>query len=522
MPINNPVATYGNIEGLIKNVLMGSGATQQDPNGRFYVDGQAVNVELSRAIVEAIYLEELFQPGVNCTAEYTTDTSGAGAVRILLDTLFRPSSRTLSYGGRKGTPGNSGVFDANPPVMPTTDEILLYLNQVNTQDIIFADLAKEYIPLNIMTSKIKGYGQSVAQDRTASTLAEVIGNCIYRALNDGQNIVSGFDGTQENAYANLISQLNALFTNGDPITGAMQFPVEGRVIFLRPSGYNIFNRNSGVILNGSNLAQEMLRDFDLSKNMSERRYVSQYYIGEFGRLHFFIVPDAIWTMAEAYLGLAAGSLNGLQGVAYSASSLAVGRAVDLGVKLQDSNPPYPRGIMARPVNLWGHEMIRKGYLIGDSTFTLDYLGTTLNIPNDAKLYPIAPADLGTVLFGENKAATVDKPVFGEDGSVIGFKRVAKGQYPSGDNWKSGMPHAADVVASVPGGSYTSTQSVTLTSATSGADIYYTTDGTTPTKESNKYSAAVSIASTSTLKAIAVKEGYAPSNVTTESYTITSG
>ena len=39
MPINNPVATYGNIEGLIKNVLMGSGATQQDPNGRFYVDG---------------------------------------------------------------------------------------------------------------------------------------------------------------------------------------------------------------------------------------------------------------------------------------------------------------------------------------------------------------------------------------------------------------------------------------------------------------------------------------------------
>ena len=75
----------------------------------------------------------------------------------------------------------------------------------------------------------------------------------------------------------------------------------------------------------------------------------------------------------------------MQGVAYSAGSLAVGRAVGLGVKLQDSNPPYPRGVMARPVNLWGHEMIRKGYLIGDSTFTLDYLGTTLNIPNNAKL-----------------------------------------------------------------------------------------------------------------------------------------
>ena len=167
-------------------------------------------------------------------------------------------------------------------------------------------------------------------------------------------------------------------------------------------------------------------------------------------------------------------------------------------------------------------MIRKGYLIGDSTFTLDYLGTTLNIPSDAKLYPIAPANLGTVLFGENKAASVDVPVYGEDGTIIGYKRIAKGQYPSGDNWQSGMPKTADVVASVPGGSYASAQSVTLTSATDGATIYYTTDGTTPTKKSTKYSAAVSVASTKTLKAIAVKEGYTPSDVTTESYTITSG
>lgn len=69
------VQTYGKIEGLIKNVLMSNGATQQDPNGRFYIDGQMVGVELSRAIAEAIYLEEIFQAGFNCTAKYTTDTT---------------------------------------------------------------------------------------------------------------------------------------------------------------------------------------------------------------------------------------------------------------------------------------------------------------------------------------------------------------------------------------------------------------------------------------------------------------
>lgn len=520
MAITNPIATYGNIEGILKNVLMGSGATQQDPNGRFYIDGQMIGVELATSIFEAIYLNSLFQPGVNCNAQFTTDTKQGGSLRIPVDTLFRPSSRTLSYGGRAGTPGNSGLFDKNPPIMPGTDEVLLYLNQVNTQDIVFSDIAKEYIPLNIMVNKLKGFGESVGQDRSASTLAEVIGNCIYRALNDGGNLITGFDGTAQNAYANLIAQLNGAFTNGDPLTGAMQFPIEGRIIFLRSSGYNIFTNNSGVILNGSNLAQEMLRDYDLSKNVSERKYVSPYYIGEFGRFHFFIVPDAIWTEAEAYLGLAAGSLNGLTGVAYSASSLAVGNAVDLGVKLQDSTYPYPRGIMARPANIWGHEMIRKGYLIGNSTFTLDYLATTLNISADAKLYPIAPADLGAVLFGANMAKEIDVPIYGSDGTVIGFKRVADTQYPTGDNVQSGMPQCAPVVPSVVGGSYASTQEVTLTCATNGATIYYTTDGSTPTASSNKYSSAVSISSTSTLNAIAVLNGYTPSPVMSESYTIT--
>lgn len=511
------ISTYGNREGLVKSVLMGSGATQQDPNGRFYIDGQMVNVELSRAFVESIYLAELFQPGFNCTAKYTMDTTPYGTLRIPLDTLFQPSSRTLSFGGRKGTPGNDGLFDKNGPVLPVTDEFLLYLNQVNTQDIVFPELSKEYLPLDLMAQKITGYGLSVGQDRSASTLAEIIGYCLYRALNDGDNLISGFDGSQDNAYANLITQLNSKFTNGDPITGANTFPIDGRVIIARSSFYGIFNKQSGVILNGSNLAQEMLRDFDLSKNMSERRYVSEYYVGEFGRIHFLIIPDQLWTFAERYLGLADGALAGLQAVSYSSNSLAVGKVVDLGVKLQDSAPPYPRGIMARPVNIWGHEMFRKGFIIGDSTFTLDYLHDTLGMDENTRLYPSAPQDLANA----QKGHTINVPIYGEDGTVIGYQQIAEGQYPSGDNWRSGMPVTASVVPSVKGGTYTSARSVTLSTSTPNANIYYTTDGSTPTDGSTKYSAAIAISTTTTLKAIAVKAGNAPSPVMTAKYTITS-
>jgi hypothetical protein len=70
------------------------------------------------------------------------------------------------------------------------------------------------------------------------------------------------------------------------------------------------------------------------------------------------------------------------------------------------------------------------------------------------------------------------------------------------------------------GTYTSAQSVTISSTTSGASIRYTTDGSTPTSTTGTvYSAPVSIAATTTLKAIAYKSGLANSSVTTGVYTI---
>ena len=60
-------------------------------------------------------------------------------------------------------------------------------------------------------------------------------------------------------------------------------------------------------------------------------------------------------------------------------------------------------------------------------------------------------------------------------------------------------------------------SVTLACATSGAAIYYTTDGSAPTSSSTKYSSAFTVASGTTVKAIAVKDGTS-SSVTSQTYT----
>jgi len=87
-----------------------------------------------------------------------------------------------------------------------------------------------------------------------------------------------------------------------------------------------------------------------------------------------------------------------------------------------------------------------------------------------------------------------------------------------DNNNTTPETVATPTATLPEGTYTGTQSVTLSCTTAGADIYYTLDGTTPTASSTKYATAISITDNVTIKAIATKSGMNNSGVLTVEYT----
>ena len=79
--------------------------------------------------------------------------------------------------------------------------------------------------------------------------------------------------------------------------------------------------------------------------------------------------------------------------------------------------------------------------------------------------------------------------------------------------------AAAPVFSVPGGLVsTDNVSITLSSSTPNASIYYTLDGTTPSSSSTPYTTAITLTQTTTIKAIAYATGYEASAVSTATYT----
>ncbi len=101
-----------------------------------------------------------------------------------------------------------------------------------------------------------------------------------------------------------------------------------------------------------------------------------------------------------------------------------------------------------------------------------------------------------------------------DVSVMLFNAVKSNKLIA---YELGMPEPPK--SSVKEGAYAKGKEIKLSSSTMGAKIYYTTDGTTPTMNSQKYTSSVKLTQDCTIKAIAVKNDILVSDVLSVTYTI---
>ena len=133
-----------------------------------------------------------------------------------------------------------------------------------------------------------------------------------------------------------------------------------------------------------------------------------------------------------------------------------------------------------------------------------------------------------IIVAENGTTTTFNP----DGSTVvvsgsndpGSNGSGSNSSGSNDSGTGGTSGTSDAVAApVISGTtpFEETSSATITCTTAGASIYYTVDGSTPTSASTAYTEAIALTDTTTVKAVAVKDGVS-SAVTTKVFTKGSG
>ncbi|MBD5225692.1 MAG: hypothetical protein HDS68_06995 [Bacteroidales bacterium] len=116
------------------------------------------------------------------------------------------------------------------------------------------------------------------------------------------------------------------------------------------------------------------------------------------------------------------------------------------------------------------------------------------------------------------------PATGENLTVIGIYATYNGTpqvQPIEVTDESGVviEKVVNPVFSPAAGAVFAGTAVTITTATEGAAIYFTTDGSEPTEASTLYTEPIEISEATTIKAIAVKEGFEASDVVEAEFTI---
>ncbi|SFR24700.1 Chitobiase/beta-hexosaminidase C-terminal domain-containing protein [Lentzea waywayandensis] len=195
---------------------------------------------------------------------------------------------------------------------------------------------------------------------------------------------------------------------------------------------------------------------------------------------------------------------------------------------------WRRGLAAVAIALSSLATVEAAYAADDYTQNVTAIDATQARINFTPTTPAVYVDVHYLISGQaqqnfrmtNNAGTWQKTVGSlSAGTVIDYWFTYEKSGPQYDTPHFSYTHnsapqpVATPTFSPPGGTYATAQTVTISTATSGATIRYTIDGSTPTSSSTLYSGPISVPSNRTINAIGIKSGQANSSVGSASYVI---
>lgn len=261
---------------------------------------------------------------------------------------------------------------------------------------------------------------------------------------------------QDPDYLSALIETGGKLDDGNEAEGVDAYPDGARAVIIRSKVKTALLKKGQVIIGGSNAAQNILRKGGLSED-DRPKVASTAYVGEVANMPVYVASQAVWTLAERYLGLTPGRLDGVEMLVVSAIGTLRALAFNSAMKIIDS--PDGQGRRLQPKYRFGTECI-------------DALSVVPVVDNSF----VAPADI-TIKAPASRVQTAN-PVIAASGA-----------------------------------------NATITCATANAKIYYTTDGSTPTEKSSTLASGgtVSTVTGKTVKAVALVAGGLASAVVSKSF-----
>lgn len=331
----------------------------------------------SPVVKENIFQALFMRDGEACTEKYCEDTSVA-QVSVL---------RVLPGNGQPraiGEAKNGGFFNSNSAEQSQTVAYGVDLLDVFDQMHDIPEVQQDMMSTDLAAQRAKIVGGQVARGVNACTIAAqlcknfndiadstITSNIVeLPAKPDGQDILNG------------ILTASGHLDDGDSANGVDTYPIEERAIIVRPAMYTKLMQKGAILIGGSNYAQDILKDGGLSHGDKADNVTG--FCGTILDMPVYKASKPVWDMVEAYLGLTAGALNGVEALVVSGTGTLRGLAFNNTIKQIDS--PDGAGIRMQPLYRWGAKCI-----LGTSVSVIVDNGFTNPATAQAPLSVLAPA-----------------------------------------------------------------------------------------------------------------------------------
>ena len=300
------------------------------------------------------------------------------------------------------------------------------------------------------------------------------------------------------------------------------------VITIQGSGTAVINFGSGfsaagMQLNGNaklNGTAVQLTDTTTTFETGSAYWTTPVNVQQFSNTFTFQLTNANadgFTFVLQNAGLTAmGATGGGLGYAGMATSVAVkfdlysnaGEGINsTGLYIDGNAPTVPATTLGGGINLHSGDVMQASMTYDGTTLTMTITDATAGASFTASWPVNIPAAVG--------GNTAYAGFTGATGGGTATQQILAWTY----NTNTTTSATATPVISPATGTYAAPQTVTITD--SGAVIYYTLDGTTPTTSSTKYGGSFVVSATTTVNAIAVAPGLTTSAMATSVITIQS-
>ena len=310
-----------------------------------YVNDLTLKRVMSSAVKKNIFQSIFTKPGEAVTEKFSEDTAAA-EIQIIRVKNIDDAAR------RVGADENGGYFNANDASTSSTEAYPIRILDTIDRNIDVPTNAQDMINVDLAEAELANLSGRVSRNINAATFAAQIA----KNFNDIRNnkVTSNWVVLAETNpnYKDAIFEASGKLDDGNESEGIDAYPSDGRAIFVRSTAKTALLKTGQIIVGGSNAAQDIIRKGGLDANATPD-VSNTAYIGEIDNTPVYVASKPVWSLAEQYLGLTAGALDGVEML--FVSGIGTGRALAFNHAIKIIEAPAGQGKRIQPCYRFGVE-----------------------------------------------------------------------------------------------------------------------------------------------------------------------